>query len=316
MRTPTRRLLAALLSLVVLAAALVVAGPAAAAARKPGTPAHLPARIESLAAYVEQSSCDPTLKPGTAKLEHLLVSTYPGTGVASAYACGTDGPLSEHYEGRAIDWMTSVRNATQHADASAVIAWLLAADSHGNTFAMARRLGVMYLIFNNRMWGAWDGKWAAYNACAKQPQAAFDNYCHRTHMHISLSWNGATGRTSFWAGHRVYTDFGPCKLAGLNWASPRTHTNSTPCPRHRTLIPAAHASATKVALVTYSGAALRLGSAGPAVTAVQHALHVTANASFGARTRNAVIAFQRRHRLIPSGSVGTLTWRALLAAVS
>lgn len=315
MPTPTRQVLAALICLVLLVAGLELAA-SAGAARTPSAPAGLPTLIESLAPYVGQSSCDPTLKPGTARFEHLLLTTYPGTSVASAYACGTDGPVSEHYAGRAIDWMVSIRNAAQHADASALIAWLLATDRRGNHFAMARRLGVMYLIFNNRMWGSWDGQWEAYNNCAAQPQSAYDNSCHRTHMHISLSWNGASGRTSFWAGARVYTDFGPCRAPDLNWASPRTHTNSTPCPRYPTVRARAGASATKVALVTYCGAALRLGFTGPAVAAVQRALHVSVSSSFGAATFVAVVGFQRRHHLTPSGSVGTATWRSLLAAVS
>ena len=63
----------------------------------------------------------------------------------------------------------------------------------------------MYVIFNNRMWGAWDGQWEDYNGCqAKKMQAhAYDNACHRTHVHISLSWNGARGKTTFWTGRHV-----------------------------------------------------------------------------------------------------------------
>jgi hypothetical protein len=220
MRTPTRRRLAALLCLPLMAG-LCLANPTAAAARTPTVPAHLPALIERLAPYVAQSSCMPSIQPGTAKLAHLLVTTYPGPTAGSAYACGTNGPVSEHYEGRAIDWMVSVGNPAQFTSAKSLIAWLLATDRGGNKFAMARRLGVMYLIYNNRMWGSWSGRWEAYNDCAHQPQTTYDNACHRTHVHISLSWNGAMGRTSFWAAHRVYTDFGPCRPRDLNWAAPR-----------------------------------------------------------------------------------------------
>jgi hypothetical protein len=144
--------------------------------------------------------------------------------------------------------MVSIRNAGQYASAKAFIGWLLATDRSGHTFAMARRLGVMYLIYNNRMWGSWSGRWEPYNNCAHQPQAGYDTACHRNHVHISLSWNGATGRTSFWFKQRVATDFGPCRPRDLNWAGPRLRINWIECPRYPKVAPAARSSATKVAL--------------------------------------------------------------------
>jgi peptidoglycan hydrolase-like protein with peptidoglycan-binding domain len=113
----------------------------------------------------------------------------------------------------------------------------------------------------------------------------------------------------------VGTDFGPCRAADLNWASPRTHTNSNPCRDYPPVAPAVHASAVKLALVTYSGAVVRPGSRGPAVSAVQRALRVNPGGSFATATRNAVAAFQGRHGLMRTGSVGASTGRALLAAV-
>src|SRR5437868_267245 len=69
----------------------------------PPTPRGLPAAIEPLSGYVGQVSCQPTIRPGTAKLAHLLATTYRNynaTSWASTYACGTDGTRSEHYDGR------------------------------------------------------------------------------------------------------------------------------------------------------------------------------------------------------------------------
>src|SRR5579875_1612324 len=117
----------------------------------------------------------------------VLATTYRSYGAtdwASTYTCGTDGTRSEHYDGRAIDWMVSVTDRRQHAAAKAFLAWLLATDKAGNRFAMARRLGVMYVIYDNRMWGAWDGRWEQYDGCFHHPQPAYANTCHRTHMHI------------------------------------------------------------------------------------------------------------------------------------
>ncbi len=116
--------------------------------------------------------------------------------------------------------MVSARDKTQRAEARAFIQWLLATDKYGNTDAMARRLGVMYVIFDNRMWGAWSGQWEEYNGCLhKKMQArAYDNACHRTHVHISLSWNGARGKTTFWGGKVTPTDYGPCRKKGHTYA--------------------------------------------------------------------------------------------------
>jgi hypothetical protein len=292
---------------------LLPSGAAGAAVPKPHVPLGLPAAIEPLAPYVGQSSCDPTVKPGTAKFAQLLTSTYPGTTWASAYQCGTDGSQSEHYEGRAIDWMVSYRNLTQRADANTMIGWLLSTDAHGNRFAMARRLGVMYLIWDNRMWGSWDGAWHPYLNCATHPETAMDNTCHRTHVHISLSWNGAMAHVSFWTKTVASADFGPCRPSDLNWAPARRATNPRPCPRYPAVVAPKTASTMKKNLVTYSGAGVHLGSSGPAVLAVQAGLHIPTTGTFDLRTQLAVLTMQRFWKLAPTGNMNDPSWRLLLA---
>jgi hypothetical protein len=314
-------LVATLLTTAVAAACLVQAPSAVAAATpRPSLPAGLPKSIEPLAPYVEQVSCDPTLRPGTAKLARLLAGTYrsySATSWNSTYACGTDGTRSEHYDGRAVDWMVDVHNTKQHAAATAVLSWLLASDKAGNRFAMARRLGVMYVIYDNRMWGAWDGRWEQYNNCSHLPQRTNDNACHRTHMHISLSWNGAMGRTSYWTKKISATDYGPCRSRDLNWAYLYNRVRLVPCPSFPQVIAKKGASATKKMLVKYSGAAIRGGWHGPAVSAVQHALLLSQTGTYNAATVAAVKRFQARHRGCPvTGAMNPATWRALLAAVA
>lgn len=188
------------------------------------------AAIEPMAPYVAQDDCDPTIKHGTAELGALLQATYPHVTWSSTRPC--DGSVSEHHDGRAIDWMASVRYRKTHREARSLIHWLLATDAQGNRFAMARRLGVMYLIYNGRMWGAWDGTWQEYDNCLSDPKLrarSYDDYCHRSHVHISLSWNGARGRTSFWTGVVRPTDYGPCPLPKHKWAPKWTQPNYSPC---------------------------------------------------------------------------------------
>ncbi|HZC69496.1 MAG TPA: peptidoglycan-binding domain-containing protein [Jatrophihabitans sp.] len=313
------RPIAAVVGTAALSVSLLIAAPAALAAPPtPHAPRKLPAAIESLGGYVEQTACQPVARRGTVKLARLLASTYRNYGAtswASTYACGTDGTRSEHYDGRAIDWMVDIHNKKQHAAAKTAIAWLLATDKAGNRFAMARRLGVMYLIYDNRMWGAWDGRWEPYNNCSHLPQHTYDNACHRTHMHISLTWNGAMGRTSFWTGRVAPTDYGPCRWRDLNWAHVYKGRNLKQCAWYPQVHAKKSASATKKALVTYSGAEVRHGWQGPAVSAVQRALHVSASGVFDTATVHAVKHFQRKHSsLRVSGVMTPRTWRALLAA--
>lgn len=147
--------------------------------------------IEPLSSFESEAGCNPTLRPGTKALGELMNSSYPGHTIYY-YPGGPgkcEGHNSSHNLGRAIDFMTE--GASQEADAQKFITWLLATDADGNTFANARRLGVMYLIHNHKIWKADDGgKWSDYNG--SDP--------HTNHIHISLNNEGANKQTSYWTG--------------------------------------------------------------------------------------------------------------------
>ena len=53
------------------------------------------------------------------------------------------------------------------------------------------------------------------------------------------------------------------------------------------------------------------GDSGVLVSATQSRLRVTTDGQFGPRTKAAVVAFQKSHRLVADGIVGPLTWSAL-----
>jgi hypothetical protein len=288
-----------------------------AAAPKPPTPAGLPTGLEDLAAYVAASSCDPRAKPGATELGDLLVATYPGTSYDIDRTCGTDPrPTSEHYDGRALDWMVRRSVPAERARADAVLSWLLARDSAGQPYANARRLGVMYLIWNNRIWGSYraaDG-WRPYSDCATATSSANDTRCHRDHVHVSLSWEGAMGRTSYWTGLVAAPDYGPCRAADLNWAAPYRAARATPCPTYARVSAPAGASSLLRTLTTYSGMVLRRGDTGPVVRAVQQAVGTAVDGTYGAATRTAVSSWQSRNGLTANGVVDAATWRALLRA--
>jgi Putative peptidoglycan binding domain len=327
--TPTARFLrpfvAAVVALLALSLAFfapsaplrAAASPAAAAVAVPAEPGGLPAGIEQLARYVAQVSCGPSPKPGAVKLAKLLTKTYPNTTYGISRPCGAS-PNSEHYDGRAIDWMNSHRDKTKAAQAKAVLAWLFADDEAGNSYANARRLGVMYIIWNNKIWGAYsaDDGWRAYSTCADHPERGWDTACHRDHMHISLSWEGAMGDTSFWSKKVAVTDFGPCRPKDLNWAAKYKVANPDQCERYPVVKPPKGASANMKTLVTYSGTVLASGSKGTAVKAVQKVIGIKADGKFGAKTKAAVKKWQSAHDTAPSGGVGGKTWRSLLKAAA
>jgi len=312
-RTRSPRLTAVIAAIVLAAlGCLSLASPAASAPR-PSVAAGLLAEIDATASYSPQTSCEPIAKPGTVRLASLLTQTYPGTRTGTARACGSV-PNSEHYDGRAIDWMVSVRNTGQRNQATTLLAWLLASDAEGNAYANARRLGVMYLIWNNKIWGAYnaDRGWRPYSTCADHGEKSWDSTCHRNHVHISLAWAGAQGKTSYWTQQIAAPDHGPCRSADLNWAAPLATANPIPCARYPAVKPPKGASATLKALTSYSGMVLRQKSTGPAVKAVQKVVGVSPTGTYGQGTRAAVLKWQRAHGLKASGGINHTTWRALL----
>jgi hypothetical protein len=148
--------------------------------------------IEGYARYEGQSTCDPVAKPGTLAMRNLLLARYPSTGSAGISRDCAIGGRSEHKEGRAFDWAANVSNAGQRAAVEAFINDLLATDRYGHKHAMARRMGIMYVIWNRQIWAAYaaDAGWQPYTGASP----------HTDHVHISLSWAGARAQTSFWSG--------------------------------------------------------------------------------------------------------------------
>jgi hypothetical protein len=151
--------------------------------------------IEGFARYEPQTTCDPSAKVGAIALRNLLLKRYPVTkSLGISRECSAAG-TSEHKEGRAFDWGALVTNPAQKAAVEDFYGRLFAKDDKGNQFALARRMGVMYLIWNHKIWSSYraDAGWRAYSG--SNP--------HTDHMHISMSWAGARAQTSYWSGKVV-----------------------------------------------------------------------------------------------------------------
>jgi hypothetical protein len=148
------------------------------------------APIEALPAYDGQTTCSPSVKPGMAAFQQLVHGAFPSTGWGSISRSCTSGGQSEHKEGRAWDWPVNAFNGTEASYANQVISWLLATDSRGNRYANARRLGIMYIIWNRQMFRLYrpDDGWLPYSGSSP----------HTDHVHFSLTRAGGAGTTSWW----------------------------------------------------------------------------------------------------------------------
>lgn len=279
----------------VLVAATVMGGvlgtaPAAQAATDPAAPQAAPPIVEGFAPYLPQVSCDPVVKPGTEAIRSTLMAAYGGRDLGVTRACDV-GALSEHKEGRAWDWGLDSAVPAEKALAQQFLSWLLSPGPNGMVAYNARRLGVMYVIYDRRIWSSYRASegWRAYTG----------GESHGGHLHISLAWNGAMKRTSWWTGRPAPIDYGPCPgvegATAPKWSGPRT----TPCPP-------------PVDPMTLTGSPLlQRESTGPYVTQLQRLLSVTpVTGFFGPITHGAVTALQQRSGLPVSGTTTEATWAA------
>ena len=183
---------------------------AAGAARFLGSPTttvpsapDFPSWLDPAPGYEAESGCSATETPGALDVARVLRATY-GPGYPTNILRGCTAARSGHEEGRAVDWMTDVRVPAEKADADSLVRWLLA-DDPGDPVArrdvMARRLGVMYLIWDSRFYPVYAARpaWSEYKDCLTVRTApAADTTCHRNHVHLSLGRAGALRQTSWW----------------------------------------------------------------------------------------------------------------------
>jgi peptidoglycan hydrolase-like protein with peptidoglycan-binding domain len=281
-------------SLAALLAVTALGGtPAAAAVANPTAPVTAPDTPEGWSPYLPQVSCDPVAKPGTLALRSMLLSAYGGRDLGITRACDI-GAQSEHKEGRAWDWGLDASKPAEKALATQFLDWLLAPGPKGTSGYEARRLGVMYVIYDGRIWSSYraDDGWRTYSG----------GESHGDHIHISQAWTGAMKRSSWWTGKAAAVDYGPCvEVEGVPadpWSAPR----STPCP-------------TPISAMSLTGTPLLAReSTGPYVVQLQRLLSVSpVTGFFGPITEAAVIALQKSKGLRQTGTTTEATWAAARA---
>ena len=246
---------------------------------RPPSNSRLPSAVDVASPYIPQTICSPAAKPGVAAFARLMANHYSEFNYGISRHCNAG--LTEHSEGRALDWMLNANDPRERAIADSVLRWLLAPGPNGEPAAMARRFGIMYIIWNRQIWGSYNmsAGWRRYTG----------PHPHTDHIHFSFSWDGAMQRTSWWTGVA------------------RTTVTRTPGGAPGTTQPAPPSS-----LAPYLTTTVRMGSSGQAVSALQRTLGgIAVDGQFGPATERAVKSFQRSKQLTQNGIVSPNVWRAL-----
>lgn len=154
--------------------------------------------MEPYAGYQPQTSCQRRPKPGVLMLADWLVARGGGYGPISRSCRGSS--RSEHKESRAFDWLLDATDPTEAALAAALLDEVLAPDDTGQPHALARRMGIMYIIWDDTMYASYDGFVAKryLSSGCRTRRTCSPTLRHRDHLHVSLTRKGAKGMTSWY----------------------------------------------------------------------------------------------------------------------
>lgn len=296
---PRRGCLTVLLAVAVMGSVVSPATAASPPVPMPARPTGLrapvaqPAAIDDYSGYQPQASCSPVVLPGVRKLRALALSTYGVGHDGGATRSCVQGGASEHKEGRAWDWMLDVGNRRERRTAADFLSWLTAPGPDGRAGQQARRLGIMYAIYNRRIWSAYrsgDG-WRRYTGYSP----------HTDHIHLSFSWAGARGATSFWTGRVARPDYGRCSVFRGQPGVLTAKARSNPC-------------TSTAALVRRSRRAVQqFGSTNAnAMRLAQSRLGVPTTGRFDRPTWRAVKRYQNAHDIPRTGAIDHPTWTSLV----
>jgi hypothetical protein len=269
----------------------------------PATPAGLnPATVDLPSPYEPQVSCDPVAKPGVLAFRDLMLGTFKtGFDDGITHPCDTESTVSEHDEGRAWDWALSASSPTDRALADHLLDWLMAKGPDGTWAWNARRFGIMYVIWNGRIWGVYnaDSGWRPYSGAS----------AHTDHVHFSFSWDGAWKRTSWWTGKPVtQSDLGPCAPYAMQAAARYTAPTYT-CPVQLASLVTVTAAATAQPKLGYL-------SRNALVPTVQRRVGAPVTGVYDLATEAAVKTWQGTHGLFQSGVVDPATQAEMQAVVN
>jgi len=137
--------------------------------------------------YDPATHCTGAPAPGAEALAARVIQLFPGATIGGIYECRQGkgrgaGSLSEHAEGRAIDFSIS---GTKVGDAVAAFAVKFAA-----------LLGIQSVIWNDQAWSTLHPAWHPYLDPATGKPYASPTLGHRDHVHVGLNRNAAANLTA------------------------------------------------------------------------------------------------------------------------
>ncbi len=160
-----------------------------------------PAPVEDYARYDPQDTCRPKAKPGAVALQSWLVRTYGGRSGPIGRSCAGSS-VSEHKEGRAVDWMLNAARKRDRRKAARFLRAAFATGPTGEPAELARRMGIMYVIFNDRIYASYRSfearRYVSSSCRGKRLRRCSKTLRHRDHLHLSLSRAGGAGATSWY----------------------------------------------------------------------------------------------------------------------
>ncbi|USQ80225.1 peptidoglycan-binding protein [Ornithinimicrobium faecis] len=246
----------------------------------------LPEETDDPGVFQTNIICDPVTKPGVLAVANLLGDHYDRPGYTTSRSCIDQ--RSEHYDGRAVDWQLDAGDPQERRIGDAAVTWLTANDGEA-----ARRLGIQSIIWNHRSWHSSGGVWQGY--VGQSP--------HTDHVHISLNWDGANMRTSWWTGVAVTTesaDQGPCSVIGGAYAALPQAARTQAC------------APGEFWPENTDFATVRPGGQGEGVALVQPLLEVEQTGVLDEATRRALIEWQGEKGVPQTGVMDQLTYAAAL----
>ncbi len=157
--------------------------------------------IEDYAPYQPQTKCSPKAKPGTKLLLRYVVHHFGGAAGGISRPC-SDAGTSEHKEGRAFDWTLDAATKSGRQSAQAFMDFVFSPDQAGDEDARARRMGIMYVIWDDHIYSAWrqfEPEDYLSSSC-KSVKKCSKTLRHRDHLHVSLTRQAGKGLTNWYDG--------------------------------------------------------------------------------------------------------------------
>jgi hypothetical protein len=154
--------------------------------------------LEDFAPYQPATRCVKKAQPGTVMFGRFVVQRFGGGFGPIHRRCG--GSRSEHTEGRAFDWTNDAATKAGRARVARFLRAVLHDGPSGEHAVAARRMGIMYIIWYDRMYAAWDRfrpRFYLSSSCTSLKRCS-KTLRHRDHVHISLTRQAAQRQTSWY----------------------------------------------------------------------------------------------------------------------